>query len=281
MILSLARHGHSVFLAVFVTVLLHASESMSKEWIAGFISTEGGTTYQINVVSLGKTLSLTRNFPLDDSNRGIRLTSYPGGEKYLEFEPSHMGLMWNAHAIGSRRIGIHFPSDYGIWDIETNKFTAYPNGPYSWSPLVDRIKALTKELPMQGNLGGAISADGTKYAIAFRKAPEFTRCRMTFLSQSTPQSSSYEFPEDVCPFNMAWSPTGEYLASVTNQGRVLKHDLYVWDSAGRLVYTSPVPTEIEQEWPPVWKINDRIVQVFYRGEGRILFKEYHLQTINR
>lgn len=269
-----------VLLIVFVAVLLHASESNSKEWIAGFITTKNGTIYQVNVVSLGKTLSLTRTFPMDDSNRGIQLTSYPGGEKYLKLEPRHMGLLWKAHAIGSDRIAVHFPSDYGIWDIETNQFSAYRNGPYSWSPLSDRIKELSKEMPMLSNQGEAISGDGMKYAVAYKKAPEFTRCHMTILSQSTLQTSRYEFPEDVCPLNMAWSPTGEYLASVTYHGRVLKHELNIWNYAGRLVYTSPVPTDIEQDWAPVWKASDPVVKVFYRGDGKILFDEHTLKSID-
>src|SRR5574340_633160 len=102
---------------------------MSSAFAAvNFMLDENGNIIQMSTFSMDKRIALNKGFPLEDSNRGLRLTNYATGEMIAEFKPKKdrtAGLVWSAYALDTERIVLGFGAHAGIWNRKTNAFALH------------------------------------------------------------------------------------------------------------------------------------------------------------
>lgn len=277
----------------FYFFILSISSGFAREMVADFMVDEQGRVLQLKIISLGKKLVFNRNFPFDDSNRGLVLTDFETGKEYFKLHPKKAGLLWRAYALDSTRIVLNFDFHLGIWNIKTKAFrlyekkgsfmsnygyqisgvhpdeniiicssTGYVNGLFFHELQKNTTTHIFKEYE---SISPRFSPDGSRYAFYGRERAHKPDEKAYLIIQllNTQQTFKYEFAKGRFGVNLSWSPSGKYIAGIGPTG-FTQHSLYLWKNSGELITIIPLTFYPKWDWAPLWLKNEKEIWIFYK-----------------
>jgi len=269
---------------ILVLLLCTAHDAWARCEPIGFFLDEQGEMRQLNLLTRVN-FTLGKGFPYYHSPVGLSITTMDSGKEIARIDKDNGQVFWSNHfalpyPLDSHRIVVGSWVETAIWDLRGDSLRTFPEirNP-SWSSMSgihpDEQAALSSGERADGVTfhdlrGGArakyyegytaysprFSPDGTRWAFFGKSGFDHLALIIRWTQESreriVPLARELVHGGHV----LAWSPTGERIASVLGSSQ-----LVIWDSEGNQLHRIKLPFRASWYWAPVWNKDETGVYI--------------------